>query len=331
MNFAQSCQLFFGDYTNYIQMIKRDTKFGTFFFSVFFRIDLHQKGYIFLEVFYMDANQGNSYEAWDIILTDEQALLQLLIQVAANNTVNFQAVFIIPAQVLHMYLNVLKLANYQDIDVVYWMLTTTNRGKNSPPQERFIPATVTIVLARSPNKHFGSVRAPLFDRNGNFRTEKFNFFLGPDESRKHIDLDRNIINVDQRPPWLASHLVKPYVKMSETALVFGAGVGGDVAGLLNLGLNVIAIEQELKQFAILKMKFMTYKPVPELYKAATMLTVELGLGDVLTEKYYKDFHNPAQEDDEGDESEDEDTPLVASIREEKPQNQNPVPDISHFL
>ena len=125
--------------------------------------------------------------------------------------------------------------------------------------------------------------------------------------------------------------MKPYVKSGETALVFGAGVGGDVTGLLNLGLNVIAIEQELKQFAILKMKFMTYKPVPELYKAATMHTVDVGLGDVLTEKYYKDFHNPAQEDDEGDESEDEDTPLVASIREEKPPNQNPVPDISHFL
>ena len=270
-------------------MLKRDTKFGNLFNLCRFSSRSIVKTTFIVDVLYMDVNHGSNDAPWDTIMTNERELHQLLVEVAANNYQNFMAVFIVPVQVLQMYIHTLTFAGYQDIEILHWMKSANHRGMNSAPQERYISAVVHIIVAKSPNKPYANALGPaMFNRRGNELSSKYNFFLGPDEPYKIKNTEGQIMNVDQRPSWLATYLVKPYVKIQGTAVVFGAGVGGDIEGLLNLGLHVIAIEQEKNQYFRLVTKF-NYEFVPkvETFKACTMDMLNDEVRHLFTSEHYE--------------------------------------------
>jgi len=178
-----------------------------------------------------------------------------------NNDRIFTIILILTARQQPIFHKVLTDLNFADIDTLYWMKSTTNTGKSIPPNQRYVPAVEIIMTARSTPLSGNSrdYRPPSFDRSANDPLAKFNFFLGPDEQEK-LKEHNSVVNLYQRPPWLASFLAKPYTRPGSQTVVFGAGLGGDVKGLLDIQCNVLAIEANEQLYGKLCNMMMGYEP-----------------------------------------------------------------------
>ena len=217
-----------------------------------------------VDLLYMDVNKGHTDHAWDRPIEDFGAITALFQQCSANNSNEFQIIIIADYTQVQRFQECLESAQYTDIETVTWVKSQLSPGNPIRKSKRFLRASELIIIARSPSKRQNRIREPNFiayDDRENHTMERYDFFLGPE--KKHLQKHNKVVlNKYEKPEWLASYLAKPYVKMGDNALVFGAGAGGDVAGLLDLGLNVVCIENDNTQYYALQTRFVEYNPAP---------------------------------------------------------------------
>jgi hypothetical protein len=91
-------------------------------------------------------------------------------------------------------------------------------------------------------------------------SQKCSWEMNPDPRQRHNfieckaitsylkDAEHNKLNPCQKPPELAQWLVKNHCNPGSWVLVLGAGAGGEVEGALKAGCNVVAVENDKRQF-----------------------------------------------------------------------------------
>jgi len=224
----------------------------------------------------MDVNQGLyplSEYPWDVPEDNPLAIGDVLTKAAANNAISFTIIIVCNVHQSKLYTDVLRSCSYDDIDELTWCKSTVG-GRNPAPNERWVHATEHVITARSPKK-VGVTRPKADYRNdGENAKARYNFFFGPDLRTKLRTVQNKVVNPYQRPDWLASSLAAPFVKPFGTAVVFGAGAGGDVQGLLDLGLNVIALEKDQGQYEQLSAALYTYEPKKSFLRGQTWAYVD---------------------------------------------------------
>ena len=231
-------------------------------------------GNVFIELLYMDTNKEWTNHTWDVSITDFREMATIFRQVAINNAKECHIILIVDICDVSKFRQALLEAQYRDIDILTWVKSDVYQVKSVPPNQRYVRATETILIARSPAKILGERIAEksrfYIDNNPKRR---YDFFMGPDQAdlQKH---NSSILNKYEKPEWLASFLAKPFVKQGDTALVFGGGAGGDVAGLLDIGLNVVCLENDNTQYYGLQARFEAYQPEPPRCVPKTMYDLQ---------------------------------------------------------
>ena len=81
--------------------------------------------------------------------------------------------------------------------------------------------------------------------------ERHNIIMCPSVSKPFLDLQKNIINPCQKPPEVIQFFIERHCLANQKVLVIGAGAGGDVLGALLAGRNVVAVENDRRQFDLL--------------------------------------------------------------------------------
>ena len=234
----------------------------------------------------MDVNQGTSGHQWDVKFTDFDFMAAIFNQAVANNSHEFVVIIILDVAQVHEYSEALLQAKFDHLrgqamqcmpHVMRLSLPLRYAVKSVAPTQHYVKATEQILIAKSPAKASTGRGGRKHQYARHFvdsnPKRRYDFFLGPDEPKKE-KFNNDILNKTQKPAWLANYLAKPYVGFGDTALVFGAGAGGDIAGLLNLGLNVIALESNDTQYFALQSKFSVYNPYEESFLPDTMYEIE---------------------------------------------------------
>ena len=225
----------------------------------------------------MDVNQGTSGHQWDVKFTDFDFMAAIFNQAVANNSHEFVVIIILDVAQVHEYSEALLQAKFDNLTSITWLKSDVHAVKSVAPTQHYVKATEQILIAKSPAKASTGRGGRKHQYARHFvdsnPKRRYDFFLGPDEPKKE-KFNNDILNKTQKPAWLANYLAKPYVGFGDTALVFGAGAGGDIAGLLNLGLNVIALESNDTQYFALQSKFSVYNPYEESFLPDTMYEIE---------------------------------------------------------
>jgi hypothetical protein len=73
--------------------------------------------------------------------------------------------------------------------------------------------------------------------------QRHNMIMGPSKRvlTKHVDGRKGPINIHEKPDWLSEAIAMQYCRPQH---VCGFDAAGDVRGMLNAGLNVVAIEND---------------------------------------------------------------------------------------
>jgi hypothetical protein len=188
----------------------------------------------------VDQPYGLGQEAWDKAWT-EQELKTLLRQIDATAQGNK---FWIAMYCNHMLITptVKELTDhgYQNVSVFVWW----KHNLNIESVMHVIFATEYIVMGwRS-----GVADMPSnLDKNP---TKRHNVFIGPQKRVFHRDGTGNIINPYQKPAYLAYNMCKAFAEPYNTVLIVGSGAGGDVEGCVAARMNVIALENDERQFRV---------------------------------------------------------------------------------
>lgn len=213
---------------------------------------------IFLALIYMDMKFGLEFADWDTNPEDEETLTGFLKAMATRNLKSYWNIVLIVqplrCEIVH---DALKAVGFRDIQQLTWC-----KGDAQVMQgitSRWVSATETIIVAHYGTRVSASDAQLAFDPNP---LKRYNWFIGPTQKTKlkHLESGGEVVNVYEKPPWLAEFVAGHYVKPGDTCLVFGAGAGGDVKGLLNLGCDVIAFENDKRQMTALCAELMNYEP-----------------------------------------------------------------------
>ena len=201
---------------------------------------------------------GLGHVAWDQDPEDVNQLMEIMKAMAMRNTMDkWNVVLIINPLRYHVVHEALGRAGFNDIQKLTWC--KSNAQTMDGTTLRFTAADETIVVAHYGLRHSASDCQVKFD---NDPTRRFSWFIGPTQKTKlrHQSSSGAVVNVYEKPPWLAEFLAGHYVKPGDTCVVFGAGAGGDVKGLLNLGCDVIAFENDEQQQVAFIAEMMDYEP-----------------------------------------------------------------------
>jgi hypothetical protein len=71
-----------------------------------------------------------------------------------------------------------------------------------------------------------------------------------------------VINQHEKPEYVVQAMLGPYIKPGDTVIVGGSGAGGEVRGLLALGVHVIGFENDETQWRALNALMTSWSPPP---------------------------------------------------------------------
>jgi len=213
---------------------------------------------------------GLKFEPWDQEAeTGEE--LQTILRCAATNNMKqlFYVVMIVNPLRYHIVVEALQATGFHDIQKLTWCKADAQMLHGAV--SRFTEADETIVVARygtRPRQDDGRVNFP------NDPTERMTWFIGKTQKTKlHLGTagaEGKVCNPYEKPPWLSYHLASFLTQPGDQAMVFGTGAGGDVKGLLNLGLHVTAFENDETQVPSVAASIMAFASKTETYKPMRM-------------------------------------------------------------
>ena len=128
---------------------------------------------------------------------------------------------------------------YQNLQNVYWIKPD---HYVAGPIHRLTPVVEVVTFGCLPNAqgiHWNVSEDP---------RQRPNVFSCKSVGSLARDSSGNVINVTEKPPELAKHLLGMFCKKGGTVLIVGTGAGGCVKGALEAGLNVIGVENDEKQY-----------------------------------------------------------------------------------
>ena len=217
---------------------------------------------------------GLGYVHWDAQAETQDELETIFKSVVCNNqSPSFYCILIVNPHRFGAVAAALETNGFSDIQKLTWCKSDAQMVSGACA--RFTEADETIVVARygpRPKAEDGRTNFPVDP------TERMTWFIGKSQKTK-LKLgtggsEAAVCNPYEKPAWLSSFLCSFVMQPGRHAVVFGAGAGGDVKGLLNFGANVTAIENDEKQMSSLTATLMAFTPTTETYKPVVMSTIK---------------------------------------------------------
>jgi hypothetical protein len=164
---------------------------------------------------------------------------------------------------------VLAEANCKHIQVLTWYKHNLNQQTGTTAS--FLPATEVCIVG-----YFGKPEAAVaYLSMPQDPLQRHNIIIGPRMGKKALDVLGKDINPCEKPAYLAEWILRKVTKPGDT--ISGFGAGGDLRGALNAGCNVLAIEQDERQFNAVASLLPLFKPRSDLSMVATPKHVAFGL------------------------------------------------------
>ena len=207
-------------------------------------------------VLYGDLTYGLGLAPWDGAPPTEDALSNLLqgfVYLKRNRTLVSVVLWCNPFE-LGLVKKVLKNLSFKHIQVLTWYKSGFNQV--SGPACTFLPATELAIIAF----HGEVTTAPRYLNMPLDPLQRHNHIIGPKMGKRAVDNDQQEINPCEKPAYLAEWILRKLTKTGDTVVVAGFGAGGDLRGALNAGCNVLAIEQDARQFNAVKRMLPLFKP-----------------------------------------------------------------------
>ena len=146
----------------------------------------------------------------------------------------------------------LKAAGYVYITPIFWHKT----GQTSTTTKKQFTRAVEMVIVGCKTRGDGFIPFTNMDVNPENR---HNYLEGPPLRKYLRHTDGTKVNPTQKPPylfkWIHSRLGTPGLPM----VIMGSGAGGEVGACVELGVSVVAIEQDLKQVQALHNHLITFE------------------------------------------------------------------------
>ena len=189
-----------------------------------------------------DMPYGLGFEPWDNAPLSQDQLTQVISRVrAVVNKSAWVYVCYYPSRKIDQIMEVLTNANFPDLAELFWYKTnqvSDSLGKN------FIWAMEHLIVGFFGGRN--NVPWPF----GPNTYDRHNLLVGPNVNARLMN-DQVPVNRHEKPAWITRLLAASFCSPGDTVLVLGAGAGGDVAGLLAAGMNVIGLENDPAQFPFL--------------------------------------------------------------------------------
>ena len=238
------------------------------------------------DLVYFDAPQNilNNVVDWEYQL-DDTFLNKLFKQVNAVDTGDWQ-VFVImhkftDSKLVH---DSLKTNGYQQMQPIFWYKTPEHKG--SGPVSSYTSAVECGTIGFKPH------------------AAKCGFFMSTDPRKRHNhfthksvtsyfkDTDGNVANPTEKPPELMQWLCNNHLGPSSNVLIIGPGSGADIIGAARACCNVVAVENNQRQFECSQIRLIDY--VDTEYKAmCAAVDRENGESDANSQQQYATLQNPS--------------------------------------
>ena len=193
---------------------------------------------------------------WDNDAEDAETIASFLkALIVRNKKPKWNIVMIINPLRYHIVHEGLLEAGFADIQKLTWCKSDAQVMQGVTT--RWVSADETIIVAHVGQRGTAAEAQLSFDPNP---LKRYNWFLGPTQKTKLRNELGAPVNVYEKPPWLSEFIGSHYVKPGDTCIVLGAGAGGDVKGLVNLGCDVIAFENDERQIVPLIADLINYEP-----------------------------------------------------------------------
>lgn len=96
-------------------------------------------------------------------------------------------------------------------------------------------------------------------------TYRHNIVVGPalHTLSKHYGREGvSVINMHEKPEYVVQSMLGPYLKPGDSVIVAGSGAGGEVRGLLSLGVHVVGFENDQRQWMAVNALMTSWSPPP---------------------------------------------------------------------
>lgn len=218
-----------------------------------------------------DTPYGLKQAPWDQERPSDEDLEIMLQQVAAVNSSECTTVCLWTHEDhIGAYKKVLaKTAFSSDICIVAWYKKDQNVEGSST---RFTHAVEHFVVGR----RLASDSSKNVTNLSKNPVERHNMITGPTKSKYLLDDQGKKVNIHEKPGYLASWMAQRFCRPGDWAIVIGAGAGGDVLGLIDSDINVVAIERDAVQIPHLTARLTTYDAKIQLTQMKEMKKVKSG-------------------------------------------------------
>ena len=231
---------------------------------------------------YSDAPYGLTGAEWDVVWSGKK-LDKILKQFGATQLSErcVACIWVNPMNIAE-YTEVLKNNEYIEANGFYWHKKNhhTPTGVNS-----YTSSVEQAIIAYKPYKAICA-----FNMDPNPR-KRHNFIEHPSVTKYELDDSRNPINKCQKPPEISRTIASHHCMPGDWVLNVGPGAGGCLLGLIQAGVNVVAVESDVKQFKLLQGTAYRWK-------------------DEGLDQLYSD--NKEDNDNEGDDDDDDENPIAQS-------------------
>ena len=238
------------------------------------------------DIVYFDAPQNilNEIVDWEYQL-EENFLNKLFKQVNAVDTGTWQ-VFIImhkftDAKLVH---DSFKANGFQQMQPIFWYKTPEHKGSGAVSS--YTSSIECGTIGFKPHAAKCGFHMSTDPR------KRHNFFNFKSVTSYFKDQDGNIANPTEKPPELLQWLCNNHLAPSSNVLIIGSGSGADIIGAVRACCNVVAVENNARQFECSQIRLIEY--VDTEYKAmCAAVDRENGESDANSQQQYATLQNPS--------------------------------------
>jgi hypothetical protein len=200
---------------------------------------------------FFDLPFGKKVEHWDERAFTDAELEQMLENIVAiNGAKKSVLVLVLDVNDFGRYAKVVKAQGWTNVHKMTWYKT----DHNATGVGCYIFATEIIMVCYRPNWHetqwYGMEKNP---------TKRHDLFALPACSTKTIHTDGVEVNKHQKPTGLIRFFIENHCGPSDFVLVLGFGSGSEIIGAVQSNVNVVGVEQDVRQFNAFRARLLSYE------------------------------------------------------------------------
>jgi hypothetical protein len=200
---------------------------------------------MYVDWIFMDMPRGKVDKPYDVLM-DKEALKKVLLMAKMMNENEAYGVSVmcywLQTGEVHAVFGELEI---KDIQPYYWMQTIYDEPL-SKRKGLYHNGVNTGVIGFFPSL-MEFQKKPM-----TINSSMWNYTMTEVEVAKVVDDSGNDVNAHELPYDVWSPLLESYVPPGGTALIIGAGVGGEMVACIKAGVNVVVIEKDNTQFGYLQ-------------------------------------------------------------------------------